>query len=302
MTAKELLAKRDRDFAGEPQLFYNNALGVAFEDVKATMPMELLRSRCAPGLLPGLAPGTHVLGADQGAYVLIARQLFPPTPAREFGTWGVIHIEYTPDDEAFSVAEEDEVGQPRLRYGRITTLMQEYEVRVACVDAQPDLSAIKSLQRDCPARVWGVHSSGMQRALFQAADADEHLDMPMASESTHASYDRLFRAVREKELVFHRLALPGLPAYPEDSPLLTVLSHLNNLAKVRRTETKSGRQVQESCIYVPRGSLRTHPVHYATAATKLLHAMRLCLDERGLGLAGVVAPSAGLLTFTTAQA
>ena len=303
MTARELLTKRDTDYKGELQLFYNNALGIGFEDAKATMPMELLRARCAAGLVPGLQPGLHVLGADQGVYLLIARQLFPPTPARELGTWGIVHCEYTPDAQAFSHAEEDESGQPQMIYGRITTLMQEYDVRLACLDAQPDLSNLRSLQRDCPTRVWGIHSSGQLKALFQASDSSEHAEWPMATESTHSSFDRLFRAIREKELIFHRLQLVGLPPYPEDASLLQVFTHINNLAKAKRTtESKLGQSVQPHFIYVPRGPVKTHPIHYATAATKLIHAIRLYLQGYGIGLTGIVPISEAMLTFQQREA
>jgi hypothetical protein len=297
MNAKELLSKRDTDFGGEPQLFFNCTLGIPFEDTKASLPLELLRGRCAPGLMPGFSVGTHVLGADQGAYLLIARCLFPPTPAREYGSWGIVHAEHVEDLHAFSRAEDDEAGNHVLQAGRLTELMQTYDVGVACVDAQPDLSNVRSLQRDCPYRVWAVHSSGVQKVMFQPSDDKERAEWPTATESIHASFDRLFRAVREKELVFHRIAGLGLTPYPEDAELLQVFSHLCNIAKVRRSETKSGRQVQESSIYVPRGPAKTHPVHYATAATKLLHAIKLHLDGQGSALAGVILPSEGMLTF-----
>jgi hypothetical protein len=301
MTAKELLTKRDRDFAGEPQLFFNNALGLPYEDVKATMPIELLRQRCMAAISPGLAPGVHVLGADQGSYALIARSLFPPTPARELGTWAVVHVEYVKDADAYSTASHDDLGQPQIQKGRLAELMAQYEVRVACIDAQPDLSNARSLQRDCPFRVFAVHSSGMQKAMFTLSDSERAEEWPMATESTHASFDRLFRAIREKELLFHRMAEIGAPPYPEDVPLTTCFQHLNNIAKVLRSETKAGRQVQATMTYVPRGPARTHPVHYATAATKLLHAMRMYHDGAGYALSGVVAPSAGLLTFSAKE-
>lgn len=297
MTAKELLTKRDRDFVGEPSLFHNNALGQAYEDTRATVPMELLRNRCAPGLAPGLAVGTHVLGADQGVYLLIARCLFPPTPAREFGTWGVVHVEHVLDADAFSRADEDDTGTPMIHYGRITELMQQYDVTVACIDAQPDVSNVRSLQRDCPTRVYGVHSSGVQKATFVVATDPERSDWPMATESVHGSFDRLFRAIREKEMIFHRMALPGMAAFPEDGELHKAFAQLNNVAKVVRTETKTGRQVQTSCIYVPRGPAKTHPIHYATAATKLIHAIRLQLDGLGGAMTSVLAPSEGMMTF-----
>lgn len=300
MTAVELMTKRDTDFAGEPQLFSNNALGQAFEDTKASLPLELLRGRCAPGLVPGFSVGTHVLGADQGAYILIARCLFPPTPAREYGSWGIVHAEHVADVQAFSRATDDEAGNHILEQGRLTELMQTFDVGVACVDAQPDMSNVRSLQRDCPYRVWAVHSSGVQKVMFQASDDKDREEWPTATESIHGSFDRLFRAVREKELIFHRLATQGLTPYPEDAELLTVFSHLCNIAKVKRSETKSGRQVQESCIYVPRGPAKTHPVHYATAATKLLHAIRLHLDGQGAPT-GVMLPSESMLTFQSRE-
>jgi len=156
---------------------------------------------------------------------------------------------------------------------------------------------VRALQRDCPMRVIGVHSSGVQKAIFELSDAPEKADWPMATESTHASFDRLFRAIREKELIFHRMAILGLPPHPEDAALQAAFSHINNVAKVVRTETKTGRQVQMSCIYVPRGPVKTHPIHYATAATKLLHAIRLHFEGYGATLAGIVIPSEGLLTF-----
>lgn len=36
VTAKEVLTKRDTDFAGEPSLFANNCLGIPYEDARAT--------------------------------------------------------------------------------------------------------------------------------------------------------------------------------------------------------------------------------------------------------------------------
>lgn len=157
-TPYEVMTDRDRK---STLYFHHHVLGIPYEDRKSGLTSEAMRSLRNPELAFGHAPGhVHVMGVDQGAYITIWR-LIPLSRGdlMPLGRWQLVHAEFCPDTEAFKTFIKAPNGTVVPKPGRLSKLMEQWQIAMAVVDAEPSGNDAINFQKDFMGKVFVNHSS-----------------------------------------------------------------------------------------------------------------------------------------------
>jgi hypothetical protein len=156
--ALEVMQDRDNK---STQYFHHHVLGVPYEDKRSGLTSAIMKSISNPELKFGYEPGyTYVMGVDQGCYITIWRYI-PNSRGKlmPIGKWQVVHAEFCPDELAFKTFSKGEGGLIQPKPGRLFTLMEQWKIALAVVDAEPSGNDAHNFQKDFEKKVWVNHST-----------------------------------------------------------------------------------------------------------------------------------------------
>lgn len=152
---------RDRD-TKSTLYFHHHTLGIPYEDKRSGLTSELFKSMAKPDLKFAYESGyVHIMGVDQGCYITIWRyKLNSREPDKvPIGRWQVVHAEFCPDEQAFKNFKIGADGNAIPIPGRLASLMGQWNIALAVIDAEPSGNDALNFQKDFPKKVWVNHSS-----------------------------------------------------------------------------------------------------------------------------------------------
>jgi hypothetical protein len=202
---------RDRDEKSK-LYFFHHVLGEGFAEDSSGLIPDTFLSRVTDAYQWGRrVPNTvHVMGIDQGCYATIwAMVPFSREDGRQYGQWVLIYSEYVPDEYAFTTWQID--GQNTIpRKGRLHEIMEEWNIDLAVIDAEPSGNDAHNFSREHEGKVFVNHSTQMKNhdpnIGFTYIDRDSDSDdndvwVGKVSEDKTSAVDCYFDFVREGNLL-----------------------------------------------------------------------------------------------------
>lgn len=203
-TAQIILTRRDDDYRYSLQDFYNYGLGRAYRDNTISLAREdILRNTVdiPYGYYDSYYP--HIMGVDQGCYIVIARlKEGSQTDRNPKGIWQVVWIDQTKDKEAFSkVIVEGE--ERNIFKGKLSELIDYWNIEVCVIDHQPSTAASDALANEYPDIVWLNDSKGnvLDRIKIEEKDEFDNIIHRM-TENKHLALEQYFDEIRNHKFEY----------------------------------------------------------------------------------------------------
>lgn len=206
-TALNILSQRDIDYNRKKD-FYNFSLGYSYRDASMGLNNKDFLRYVNKDLTVGYQPGVHVMGIDQGCYIVIARQKpHTSTKMKPMGIWQVVWMEYCPDIDAFSKVQRKD-GELVITEGKISKLIKEFEVYSVVADRLPNTASADALGLEYGNIIWKNISSGTSKnrlVITDDKDDPDGLQGRTIIENRHMAIDKYFDEIKA-----------GIYEYPRD--------------------------------------------------------------------------------------
>lgn len=206
-TAISILSQRDNDYKDNYTYFMNYVLGRGHMDSSISVTDSDFVKSVVNDLEWGYNDGqyVHILAADQGAYITIAR-LKPnsQTDINPIGIWQLVYAEYCPDTEFFSKVERDG-DKEQVKEGRLSELIKEWKPVVAVIDREPNIASADNELKLFPDILWVSDSTGNanERLYLEKKPADQAAESVdpythRISENKHQQLDVYYTQIRNR--------------------------------------------------------------------------------------------------------
>ena len=231
-TAKVLLIERDTKWKNSKADFYNLGLGIAYRDNSIGLGEEdfvrAATDQVQWGFCDPSAP--HIMGVDQGMYVVIARlKEGSQTDINPQGIWQIVWCQHVRDSDAFSkiIKVQDQL---QIYEGEFAKLVKKWSPEVIVMDHLPNTASAEAEANIFRETMWLCDSkgnAGMARLRIDEEDAEGNIVHKLL-EHKHLAIDEFFEQVRGQKWEF--------PLHPDGDTFRTFKTHLKNIKKIVDTE------------------------------------------------------------------